>query len=169
MERILARIEKFSVLIGYFSGALVFLMMISIIIDVIMRHVFNAPTTWADEVSCYLLVAITFLGAAYTLVLDGHIRVEAIITKFNPKIRCYIETGLDIVSFFFLAFFSWQAMKLVADSYASVRIAPTLLRTPLYIPQAFFAAGLAWFSLQLSVRILRRFWPGGDSGFEISK
>jgi TRAP-type C4-dicarboxylate transport system permease small subunit len=157
MNQILSRIEKCSILLGYFSGALVFLKMVSIIIDVIMRHIFNAPTTWADEVSCYLLVSITFLGAAYTLNLDGHIRVEAIITKFNPTYRRHIETVLDIGSFLFLFFFAWQAFKLVSDSYTSVRIAPTLLRTPLYIPQTFFAVGLAWFALQLAAKILRRF------------
>ena len=168
MDRILSRIEKISIFLGYFSGALVFLMMISIIIDVVMRHIFNAPTTWADEVSCYLLVAITFLGAAYTLNLDGHIRVEAIIMKLNPSIRRHVETALDIIGFVFLFIFTWQAFKLVADSYTSVRIAPTLLRTPLYIPQLFFSVGIAWFALQLAGKILRRFGAAGGPDTEES-
>ena len=166
MNRILSRIEKCSIVLGYFSGALVFLMMVSIIIDVVMRHIFNAPTTWADEISCYLLVVITFLGSAYTLYLDGHIRVEAIITKFNPTLRRRIETVLDIVSVLFIFFFAWQAFKLVSDSYISVRIAPTLLRTPLYIPQVFFAVGLVWFALQLVAKILRRFGANGETDSE---
>ena len=156
MKRMLAAIEKISTGFGYASGALVFLMMISIVFDVIMRHVFNAPTIWADEVSCYLLVGITFLGAAYTLKIDGHIRVEAIITRFGPGIRRYLEIVLDVFSLIFLAIFAWQACKLVADSYSSARITPTLLRTPLYIPQIVFALGLVWFSLQMLVRILKQ-------------
>jgi len=157
MNRLISKIEKISVYLGYFSGVLVFLMMLSIIIDVVMRHIFNSPTTWADEVSCYLLVGITFLGASYTLKFEGHIRVEAIIVKMKPGIRKYVEISLDILSFLFLAFFALQAFKLVADSYSSVRIAPTLLRTPLYVPQVFFAIGLTWFALQLAVKILQNF------------
>jgi len=156
MNRILSKIEKISLYLGYISGGLVFLMMLSIIIDVVMRHIFNAPTIWADEISCYLLVGISFLGASYTLQRDGHIRVDAIITRFNPKVRNYFEIVIDVSSLLFLIVFSWQAFKLVFDSYSSVRIAPTLLQTPIYIPQMFFAIGLVWFCLQLSVKILYR-------------
>jgi TRAP-type C4-dicarboxylate transport system permease small subunit len=156
MKLILSIIEKISLSLGYVSGGLVVLMMLSIVIDVFMRHVLNQPTIWADEISCYLLVGITFLGAAYTLMLDGHIRVEAILTRFNPKIRKHIEIVAEFFSLIFLFIFSWQAFKLVIDSYTSVRIAPTLLRTPLYIPQFLFAFGLLWFFLQLLAKILRR-------------
>lgn len=155
MNRIVSKIEKISLYLGYASGGLVFLMMAIIVIDVVKRHIFNEPTIWADEVSCYLLVGISFLGAAYTLTLDGHIRVEAVIRYLNPGPRRYLEIVIDIASLAFLIFFSWQAFKLVFNSYATNWISSTLLRTPLFIPQIFFAIGLLWFALQLLVKILR--------------
>ena len=156
MSRVLSKIEKISLYLGYLSGFLVFLMMAIIVLDVVKRHIFSSPTIWADEVSCYLLVGISFLGASYTLLQDGHIRVEAVIRKFNPRIRWYVELVIDFFSLAFLIFFSWQAFKFVIHSYSTDWISSTLLRTPLYIPQTFFAVGLLWFVLQLMVKILRR-------------
>ena len=156
MSRILTKIEKISLYLGYVSGGFVFLMMAIIIIDVVKRHIFNSPTIWADEVSCYLLVGIAFLGSSYTLLKDGHIRVEAVVRKLNSRLRWYVEIIIDFFSLAFLIFFSWQACKFAFHSYSTDWISSTLLRTPLYIPQIFFAVGLLWFALQLTVKIMRR-------------
>lgn len=155
MNRIFKKIDNASLYLGYFSGALVLIMMIIIVIDVIKRHIFNAPTIWADEVSCYLLAGIALLGSAYTLTIDGHIRVEAITRIFNEHLRWYIELIGDILSLSFLLFFSWHACKFVLKSYSTEWISPTLLRTPLYVPQFFFTIGIVWFTVQFIVKILR--------------
>ena len=156
LNSVLSLIEKISLVLGYISGGFAFLMMVIIGYDVVMRHVFDDPTIWADEVSCYLLVGVTFLGAAYTLRMDGHVRIETITDRLGQKTRTRLEFVTDVLSLVFLAIFARQAYWLVKDSYASIKISATLLRTPLYLPQLLFAIGLTWFSLQLLVHILRR-------------
>lgn len=152
----LSLIEKISMIFGYISGGFAFLMMFIIGYDVVMRHVFNNPTIWADEVSCYLLVGITFLGAAYTLNKDGHVRIETLVDRLRPKTRQRLELITDILSIVFLVVFTRQAYWLVKDSYVSIKISATLLRTPLYLPQLLLAVGLTWLSLELLAHILRR-------------
>lgn len=156
VEWLSQKIQKVSMFLGYFSGVLVLLMVASIVYDVVMRHIFNDPTIWADECSSYLLVAITFLGAAYTLVIDGHIRVETIVERFPHKVREWVEFIADILGFGFLIIFGWYAFELVWDSYTYVNLASTLLRTPLFIPQLSVALGLAWLCLQMLAIILQR-------------
>jgi TRAP-type C4-dicarboxylate transport system permease small subunit len=124
--------------------------------DVAMRLIFIRPTIWADEVSCYLLVGISFLGAAYTLSTGGHIYIETFVQRLGSKTQKRMELVTDILSLVFLVIFVRQAYWLVKDSYVSVKISATLLRTPLYLPQLLFAVGLMWLSLQLLVHILRR-------------
>lgn len=153
---VLFLIEKVSLILGYISGGFAFLMMVIIGYDVVMRHIFDDPTIWADEVSCYLLVGITFLGAAYTLIMDGHVRIETLVDRLKPKTRRSLEFATDVLSLAFLVVFTRQAYWLVKDSYVSVKISATLLRTPLYLPQLLFAIGLTWFCLQLIAHILRR-------------
>lgn len=160
LNSILFVIEKISLIFGYISGGFVFLMMVIISYDVLMRHFFDNPTIWADEVSCYLLVGITFLGAAYTLIMDAHVRVETFTDMLGPKAQRYLEFITDILSLAFLIIFTRQAYWLVKDSLVSTQISATLLRTPLYLPQLLFAIGLTWFSLQMLVHILRRITSG---------
>ena len=153
---LLCLIEKVSLILGYISGAFALLMMFIIGYNVLMRHVFDDPTIWADEVSCYLLVGITFLGAAYTLTVDGHVRIETLVDRLRPKTRKWSEFVTDVLSLVFLVIFARQAYWLVKDSYVSVKISATLLRIPLYLPQLLLAAGLTWLCLQLLAHILRR-------------
>jgi len=147
-------IEKLSLVLGYISGCFVLLMMFIIIFDVVMRHIFNRPTIWADEISCYLLVGIAFLGSAYTLITGGHIRVE-LIERLASKIRQRFEFTTDIISLAFLLVLTYQAYKLVIDSYVSVKISSTLLRTPLFLPQLLIAIGLTCLCLQLLIQIIQ--------------
>ena len=153
---LLSLIEKVSLIFGYISGGFTFIMMFIIGYDVVMRHIFNDPTIWADEVSCYLLVGVTFLGAAYTLSKDGHVRIETLVDRLRPKTRRRLEFITDVLSIFFLVVFTRQAYWLVKDSYVSIKISATLLRTPLYLPQLLLAVGLTWLCLELLAHILRR-------------
>jgi TRAP-type C4-dicarboxylate transport system permease small subunit len=152
----LSLIEKVSQFLGYISGGLVLFMMFSIGYDVIMRHIFHAATIWADEISGYLLVGIAFLGAAYTLTVEGHIRVQALTERLQIKTRQRLEFLTDLLSAGFLAVFTWQTCRLVKDSYVSVTIAPTLVRTPMYLPQLLLTIGLACLCLQLLAHIMKR-------------
>jgi C4-dicarboxylate transporter DctQ subunit len=149
-------ITKISLFLGYISSGLVFIMMLSIVYDVAMRHVFDNPTIWADEVSGYFLVAITFLGAAYTLTVDGHIRIETFVERLKKKKKKGFELIINILSLSFLVVFGVQAFRLTVDSYMSGTRAPTLLRMPYYIPQLLIAIGLTWLCLQMVIRILQR-------------
>ena len=151
------KIEKVSMSLGYFSGVFVLLMVACIVYDVVMRHIFNDPTIWADELSCYLLVGITFLGAAYTLAVNGHIRVETFVERLPHKVRAWVEFVADILGFVFLIIFGCYAFELVWDSYRYVNLSSTLLRTPLYIPQLSVALGLTWLCFQMLAVILQLF------------
>jgi C4-dicarboxylate transporter DctQ subunit len=157
MKRILDVIDKVTMVLAYTSGALVIVMMLSMVYDVVMRHIFNRPTIWADELSCFLLVGVSFLGAAYALKTDSHVRIETFVGLLPPRVKNFVETVTDVLSVAFLFIFAWQGGRLVFESFVYTRIAPTLLRTPLYLPQAFLAAGLSWFFVQMLAHTLKRF------------
>jgi C4-dicarboxylate transporter DctQ subunit len=63
---------------------LVFLML-SVCADVILRYLFNRPQAWIVEISEYLLLYITFLGAAWVLKNEGHVIVDILVTRLSPK------------------------------------------------------------------------------------
>ena len=64
MKRIALLLEKIAYLGGYYSGWLVPLMMMLVVVEVFMRYVLHQPLMVADEFSAYMLVALSYLGMA---------------------------------------------------------------------------------------------------------
>ena len=55
--------------------------------DVVVRTVLNDTLLWLNDVTGYLLAALTFLGGAYVMSRDGHTRVDILVTHAPPVIR----------------------------------------------------------------------------------
>lgn len=55
--------------------------------DVVVRYVFNDTLLWLNDVTGYLLAALTFLGGAYVMSRDGHTRVDILVTHAPLVIR----------------------------------------------------------------------------------
>ena len=75
-------------------------LVLELVYDSIARYLFNSPTVWSYDVS-YMFYAIIFLGGgAYTLLDEGHIRIELFYDMFSPKGRAIIDI-IGYVVFFF--------------------------------------------------------------------
>ena len=64
------------------------------------RYVFNAPTEWSYDISYMLYGAAFMLGAAYTLLLDEHVRIEVVYEKVSPRARAIIDAVCYLIFFF---------------------------------------------------------------------
>ena len=68
------------------AGIALFFMAMLVTVDVIGRE-FLHPTGIAHEVSGYCLVAIVFLGLAYTLRRGRHIQITTVTSRLSPGVR----------------------------------------------------------------------------------
>ncbi|WP_420006306.1 TRAP transporter small permease [Arenibacterium sp. LLYu02] len=55
--------------------------------QVVLRFGFDRPQAWVEEISRYLLVWITFIGAAAAYATDEHIRVTALTELLDRHLR----------------------------------------------------------------------------------
>ena len=70
------------------AGAMVatvslWLLMLLVAAAVTGRYLLNSPILAVDELSSYLVASLVFMGLAYTLVTDGHIRVTLLLSKLR--------------------------------------------------------------------------------------
>ncbi len=68
---------------------------IVIVLEVILRYGFNAPTNYAHELTAFLCAVVYILGGAYTLHLRGHVSVDVFYNRFSPRGRAL----LDVITF----------------------------------------------------------------------
>lgn len=67
------------------AGLIFLFMMVAVCVDVIMRYWFQSPMGWVVEVCEYLLLYVTFLGAAWLLRRHGHVRVDLVYFYLSDK------------------------------------------------------------------------------------
>lgn len=81
---------------GFLAGATIAWIALMISVDVVARNLewFNFP--WLLEVSEYALYVSTFLGAPWVLHLNGHVRVDLLLTIVPRRIARRLEILADI-------------------------------------------------------------------------
>lgn len=151
-----AAIDATSRAFGSLSGLGILVIALIVAMDVFLRYVFNAPTTWADEISTYIMIGAVFLGAAYTHLADGHIKVDLLTERLPRAIRERLDVVATWLGFVFVAFMAWQCYTAVGVAYLTGAREFSLLVTPIYLPQIPIAAGMHLFALQMLADLARR-------------
>jgi TRAP-type mannitol/chloroaromatic compound transport system permease small subunit len=62
-----------------------------VFIDVVMRYLFNTSFVFTQELEWHLFGFIFLIGAGYTLLKDGHVRVDIIYQRLGLKGRAWIN------------------------------------------------------------------------------
>lgn len=95
MKVFLSVIDQISNWSGKIFSFLWIAVIIVIAIEVISRYGFNAPTTYAHELTVFLCAIVYILGGAYTLYLRGHVTVDIFYSRFSARGRAL----LDVITF----------------------------------------------------------------------
>lgn len=99
-----------------------------LVYEVTARYVFNAPTIWAHVMSCMLGAAMIALGCAYTLLHQGHVRVDVFYSHLLPRKQAAIDVAGALVFFFPLLIiltyssarrmmYSWSMGEIMTQTY----------------------------------------------------
>lgn len=122
-----------------------FLMVMIVLIgaEAIARNVFATSLQITDEVGGYLLVAVTFLSMSVAEAHGAFHRVELIQARLGRSAQMISQIVFDLMSFAASAFVTWQLTRLTLNSWRAEDVAPTPLQTPLWLPQATMALGMA--------------------------
>nr|WP_279326038.1 TRAP transporter small permease [Bacillus sp. FJAT-47783] len=77
-------------------------MVIAVFLQVLFRFVLDQPLAWTEELSRYLLVWITFLGAGYAMSVKAHPSIEIVFERGNKLVkRIMIVVSSALIIFFF--------------------------------------------------------------------
>lgn len=146
-------IARLSTVAAHIGIVMLFAMGLLITADVVLRYVFNQPTQFTTEVTGYMMVGLTFLGLAYTLMKGRHIRIEAVSSRLRSRPRKILYLVTSFISLAFLSACVGPAWNMVWESYTYKSEVLGVLRTPLYLPQLLVPIGICVIILQLLVII----------------
>ncbi len=93
-------IDRFTDSTGFIISLLAVPLVGAVVVEVISRYVFHAPTIWAYDVAYMLYGTLFMLGAAYALHKGAHVRTDFFWDKFSTRTKGIIDTISYIVFFF---------------------------------------------------------------------
>jgi TRAP-type mannitol/chloroaromatic compound transport system permease small subunit len=67
------------------------LVVVVVFVDVVMRYAFNTSYVFTQELEWHLFAFIFLMGAGYTLLKDGHVRVDIFYQRCSPKAKAWIN------------------------------------------------------------------------------
>ena len=141
---------------GDISALLGIPLLLVVIYEVIMRYVFDAPTTWGFELTTFIYGVHYMLGLSYSDVTGGHVKVD-IFTMHLPQ-RGQALMGVVTGLVFFLpvmvplTLWSW---KYAWTSIAGRELASTSWAPPLYPIKTLMAIAFTFLLLQGIANLLQ--------------
>jgi TRAP-type C4-dicarboxylate transport system permease small subunit len=126
--------------------------------SVIVRYFFHETTDWQNETCVMLLVAATFLSAAYVQDQRGHIGIEALAGVLPARLEWIRGLFIDSASLVFCAFFAWKSWVLAWEAWVEGTVTDSTFAPPLWIPYMAMALGMTLLSVQILAQLADRVW-----------
>ena len=117
--------------------------MVILISAEVVSRVFHFSFEFVDEIGGYLLSALTFLSLPVALIGGSYHQVEYFYGRLDPHRKAVADLFFSLLSLLFALVLEWQLWRLVTRSFASGVVAPTLLESPVWIPQSAMLLGTA--------------------------
>jgi len=152
---IINALDRISSQIGLSVGILVLIMTICVLREVIGRYIFNSPTEWVLEFCEYSLLFLVYLGGAYTLLVDGHVKVDLFYNRWSKKRKCIADAFSSFLGIIYCSVLVWQGFRLAIHSYKSGSVSSGALEWPLFPLQIVVPIGCILLGLQLCAKIYR--------------
>ncbi len=149
-------IELLSDLSGYVAAVAILIATLVIVEQVVVRYVFRLPTIWQVELAVYLLIAATFVGAAYGLKENSHINIELVTILLPPGVKRWLDLFTSSVALAFCAYLTWKGAVMWWEAYEGKWRTSSLWSIPLTYPYAILPMGMGLTSLQYVVKIADR-------------
>ncbi|TRY25960.1 TRAP transporter small permease [Brevibacillus sp. LEMMJ03] len=139
---------------GMAAGILIVVTTGMIFYEIVSRSLFDAPTTWATELSVYAIIGSCFIGAAYAVRTDAHIKVDLLLHNVPAAARRWlliVSALLGLAFSLLFAVFGWEHVKRSMElGFTST----SLLQIPMYMPEMLLPIGGTLLSLAFLLQVV---------------
>ncbi len=162
MFKIDGAIDTFNEKFGFYASYLVLPLIIVVVFEVFMRYAFNAPTSWAFELTVFLYGVHFCFALAYAHKHNTHVAIDVFEARLPARPRLLLRIATNVILFLpaigLLTFYmsvmaanSWQQWEHASSSWApAIYPFKTLMAIGFFL---FFLQGIA--KLMQDIRSLK--------------
>jgi TRAP-type transport system small permease protein len=116
------------------------------------RYALNDSAGWTEEIARYLLICVTFVGAATAVRRESHIHVEFVYTLIGRAAGRVLATFVDVVRLAFLAFCTYLAFRLVEPMHNQRMAIVDLPMSLVYVVVALGFGLMTWRGVAVTIK-----------------
>ena len=136
-------------------------------INVVGRYGFGSTILSADELQIFIMVFMTFLGAAVVAWRNQHLRMDVLVNALPPLVRRLIKIAELATIVILAAFVLWNSTYYAEQMFNIGRVSD-MAQVPMWIPHGVVAAGFGLMALIAGLRLVEIMTghapDGGKSG-----
>jgi TRAP-type mannitol/chloroaromatic compound transport system permease small subunit len=155
MRKILALIDSLSTWTGKIVSVLSMVVALVITYEIVAREVFHLPTTWAAELTVFACGLLYLLGGAWTLLQDGHVRVDILHNRFKPRTRALVDCLTYFAFVLYVSVMIWATAKYAYQSCCLLETTMTPWDPPLWPMKIAMLLALILLFLQQTAKFVR--------------
>lgn len=149
------QVNKVTRWIARLGGIILLAAVLMIVVEVLFRKIAGRSVFPATEISGYFMAIIASWSFAYAMLEKAHIRIDIFYLKSCKRLRNFLDI-LSICSLIMISVYASNAViNIVFDTYESNAHSNSPLMAPLWIPQFLWMIGFLWFTLAVSLILLR--------------
>ena len=155
MRKILALIDATNTGIAKAVSILSLVVAFIISYEIIMREVFVKPTLWVAEGTVFGCGLVYMLGGAWTLRLDGHVRVDMLYHGLSRRRKALVDCLTYFAFLLYIAVMIWASWHYVTES---VRLRETTMspwNPPIWPLKVAFFVSMIMLLLQQTAKFVR--------------
>lgn len=148
----MALLQGVRLCVRWASLALLALLVITPLVQIVMRGVFNLPFGGAEELARYFLICLTFIGASYVTVEGGQIRMEEFQAFLPARPRWLLQLVIESCGVLLFAFLCGAAVVTISRNLEN---RTATLEMPFVYFMAPLALGAALLCIETAVILVR--------------
>jgi TRAP-type mannitol/chloroaromatic compound transport system permease small subunit len=158
MKKLVRAIDALSKLCGTLAALTVVVLVVLMLYDVVLRYVFNAPTTWGNDLNTFLMGGAFVMSIAYALSTDSHVRVDLLYTEQGRHYLNYVDLiGLALIILPTVAWLTWGLWGYLLEGIRTGERTGSGGWNPVVWPfRVVLVAGFAMFTIQIFAEVIKR-------------
>lgn len=150
------KLERLTRKQGEVTSFLIYLLLGIVVYEVVMRYVFNAPTSWGFEATTFLYGLHYMFGLSYTDVHDSHVRVDIFTSFASVKNQARLRILTNLMFFMpVMTFLTLWSFKFAYISARGLEVNSTSWAPPIWPIKSLMAVCFLFLLLQGIANLLK--------------
>lgn len=148
LKKITAISDRIIELAALLAAILIVLTMLAINADVVWMHLLGGSIIWVLEIATFCLLYITFLGAAWLLKREGHVKMDLVLTRLKPRAQATLNVITSIFGIIICLVLVWWGVKVTWEHFQEGYYIRSLINYPTWVLIAIIPVGSFLFFIQ---------------------